>query len=132
MSCFRCSLLITTIKEHWPNYRIKLHMTSPPRSCREIKKQRLFYMQQNTAEQLAHSPSALWHLSSFVSLWLKRPSDYCSLLAGACPMPTKPETHKRLLLVFTGGGFQLLFCCRAASMELSTTQFRLTIPEDHL
>jgi len=62
-------------------------------------------MQQNTAEQLAHSPSALWHLSSFVSLWLKRPSDYCSLLAGACPMPTKPETHKRLLLVFTGGVF---------------------------
>ena len=60
-------------------------------------------MQQNTAEQLAHSPSALWHLSSFVSLWLKRPSDYCSLLAGACPMPTTPETHKRLLLVFTGG-----------------------------
>jgi len=131
MSCFRCSLLITTIKEHWPNYRIKLHMTSPPRSCREIKKQRLFYMQQNTAEQLAHSPSALWHLSSFVSLWLKRPSDYCSLLADACPMPTTPKTQRRLLQLFNGI-FQLLFCCRAASVELSTTQFRLTNPEDRL
>lgn len=62
-------------------------------------------MQQNTVEQLAHFPPVLLDLSSFVSLWLKRPSDYCSLLAGACPMPTKPETHKRLLLVFTGGFF---------------------------
>ena len=62
-------------------------------------------MQQNTVEQLAHFSPVLLDLSSFVSLWLKRPSDYCSLLAGACPMPTKPETHKRLLLVFTGGVF---------------------------
>ena len=62
-------------------------------------------MQQNTAEQLAHSPSALWHLSSFVGLWLKRPSDYCSLLADACPMPDKPKTQKRLLLVFARGFF---------------------------
>ena len=62
-------------------------------------------MQQNTVEQLVHFPPVLLDLSSFVSLWLKRPSDYCSLLADACPMQNKPKTQKRLLLVFARGFF---------------------------
>lgn len=59
-------------------------------------------MQQNTVEQLVHFPSVLWNLSSFVSLWLKRPSDYRSLLADTCPMSTTPKTQRRLLQVFNG------------------------------
>tara|TARA_B110000003_G_scaffold51259_1_gene50365 strand:+ start:5520 stop:5885 length:366 start_codon:yes stop_codon:yes gene_type:complete len=85
----------------WANVQDKAtHDIPTPTMSGDQKKQRLFYMQQNTVEQLAHFPPVLWNLSSFVSLWLKRPSDYCSLLADACPMPTTPKTQRRLLQVF--------------------------------